>query len=211
MSSGKRHDCRADFAYSYSRAKGYLADLYERLLDRNASIVSHLSDSFTKTTALFSGIEVKAANGIKPDAEYQVGIFMGASLRKKAELAYITQLPDSISALIEPAFVVVGHQWHFYLAYLHPSTNTVHILRNGSCSTESISGVFQVLRMLRNVIEYGIGGLEDKGVEGKKGYWSDFLGPVLEKLAGSSEMVLGSSATTILGDEAIYMESSTAF
>ncbi|KAF2240286.1 hypothetical protein BU26DRAFT_611772 [Trematosphaeria pertusa] len=120
---------------------------------------SHVSDAFTKTTALFSGIEAKPADGDKSEVEYQISIWMGASLRKKAELARMAGLSDITSALIEPAFVVVGHEWYFYLVYLQP-TGAVHVLEHGSCSTNSVSGVFKILRVLRNVIEYGLEGFE---------------------------------------------------
>ena len=105
---------------------------------------------------------------------------MAGSLRKKAELARIAGLPDT-TLLIEPAVVVVGHEWYFYLVYLQ-SKGAVHVLEHGSCSTSSVSGVFKLLRVLRTVIEYGIEGVEEG--EGTVGFWGGFLGPVLERLAG---------------------------
>jgi hypothetical protein len=89
---------------------------------------------------------------------------------------------NSTSALIEPAFVVVGHEWYFYLVYLHPN-GAVHVLEHGSCSTSSVSGVFKILRVLRNVVDYGLDGLEGRGSDAKAGYWGGFLGPVLQRLA----------------------------
>jgi hypothetical protein len=206
--SGKRHDRKTDLVYSYSHKEDGLAALYARLLPRN-SAVSHLLDAFTKTTVLFSGIEVKPADGAKSEAEYQISIFMGASLRKKAELARMAGLSISLSALIEPAFVVVGHEWYFYLAYLHPD-GAVHVLEHGKCSTSSVSEVFKILRVLRNVIEYGLEGLEERGLEAKVGYWGGFLGPVLERLAGGEEMARGNASAATLGDEAICMGSAAA-
>lgn len=49
--------------------------------------VGHTTDTFTKRTALFSGIEVKPTSGDKAEAELQMSIWIAASLRKKAELA----------------------------------------------------------------------------------------------------------------------------
>jgi hypothetical protein len=91
--------------------------------------------------------------------------------------------------LVEPGFVVVGHEWYFYLGYLLPSANLgTHILEQGSCKTDSISGIFKLLRVLTSVVEYGIGGRE--GREGD-GLWSAFLRPVLETLAGLRRETFG--------------------
>ncbi|KAF1963844.1 hypothetical protein CC80DRAFT_541753 [Byssothecium circinans] len=106
-----RLDRKAGFTLSYLHETSDLAALYALLLPRN-SAVSHVSVAFTKTTALFSSIEVKPADGDKSEAEYQLSIFMGASLRKKAELARMAGMSDTASALIEPAFVVAGHEWY---------------------------------------------------------------------------------------------------
>ncbi|KAH8721510.1 hypothetical protein GQ44DRAFT_361250 [Phaeosphaeriaceae sp. PMI808] len=203
--TGRRLDRKADFAFSYSHESSDLAHLYERLLPRS-SAVSHMSDAFTKTTALFSGIEVKPADGSKSEAEYQISIFMAASLRKKAELARMAGLIDIASVLIEPAFVVVGHEWYFYLVYLLPNS-AVHVLEHGSCSTNSVSGVFKTLRVLRNVVEYALEGFEGGGPEAKVGYWGGFLKPVLEKLASEEEKSKGRTSAATLGDEAMWMGS----
>jgi hypothetical protein len=129
---------------------------------------------------------------------------MGASLRKKAELARMAGLLHLASALIEPAFVVVGHKWYFYLVYLYPYS-AAHVLEHGSCSTNSVSGVFKILRVLRNTIEYGLEGFKEGGPEAEVGYWGGFLKPVLERLAGGEEKTRGNASATTLGDEAIWM------
>ncbi|KAJ4286960.1 hypothetical protein N0V90_012840 [Kalmusia sp. IMI 367209] len=182
----RRLDRKADFTFSYSHEEDGLAALYARLRPRNP-VVSHTLDAFTSKTAVFSGIQVKAPYGNRSEAEYQISVFMGASLRKKAELARMAGLSNTTSALIEPAFVVVGHDWYFYLGYLRPD-GAVHLLKHGSCSTTSVSEVFKILRVLRNVVEYGLEGLEEGGLEAEIGYWGGFLGPVLERLA--SEQIL---------------------
>jgi hypothetical protein len=179
--SRRRLERKADFTLSYSHESPGFAKLYARLLPYN-SAVSHVSDAFTKTTALFAGIEAKAADGDKSEAEYQLSIFMAGSLRKKAELARKAGLPDT-TLLIELAFVVVGHEWYFYLTYLQ-SNGAVHVLEHGSCSTSSVSGVFKILRVLRNVIEYGLEGVEED--EGVIGFWGGFLGLMLERLASGN-------------------------
>ena len=206
--SGKRLERKADFTLSYSHESPGFAKLYARLLPHN-STVSHVSDAFTKTTALFAGIEAKPADGDKSEAEYQLSIWMAGSLRKKAELARIAGLPDT-TLLIEPAFVVVGHEWYFYLVYLQ-SKGAVHVLEHGSCSTSSVSGVFKLLRVLRNVIEYGIEGVEEG--EGTVGFWGGFLGPVLGRLAGGDaggDVARGrtkSQANVATPDEGIWIGS----
>ncbi|RMZ71985.1 ribonuclease h [Pyrenophora seminiperda CCB06] len=195
--TGRRHDQTVHFTLSYSHETSDLAALYARL-SPHSSAVSHVSDAFTKTTALFSGIEVKPSSGNKPEAEYQVSIWMGASLRKKAELARKAGLSEMTSVLIEPAIVVVGSEWYFYLVYLQP-TGAVHVLEHGRCSTISISGVFKILRVLKNIIEYGLEGFEG-GPEAKAGYWGGFLGPVLERLAVGAERAKGNASAATPGD-----------
>jgi hypothetical protein len=140
-----------------------------------------MTDAYTKKTPLFTAVEVEPSDGEKSEAQYQLSIWLAASLRKKAELARAAGLMDTTN-LVEPAFVVVGHEWYFYLGYLLPNGNGgVHILEQGSCKTDSISGIFKLLRVLTGVIEYGLGGTEgNKG----DGLWGVFLGAVLETLAG---------------------------
>lgn len=177
--SGKPLERKADSTLAYSHESSGFAKLYTRLLAHNFD-VSHISDTFTRTTALFAGIEAKAANGDKSEAESQLSIWMAGSLRKKAELARITGLPDT-TRLIEPAFVVVGHEWNLYLGYLE-SNGAVYFLEHGSCSRSTVSGGFKLLRVLRITIEYGLEGVEDE--DGPVGFWGGFLGPILERLAG---------------------------
>lgn len=79
---------KTDFAFSYShRPSPGFQSLYDRLRAANNADVGHTTDTFTKCTALFSGIEVKPTSGDKAEAELQMSIWIAASLRKKAELA----------------------------------------------------------------------------------------------------------------------------
>jgi hypothetical protein len=79
---------KTDFVFSYSHlpSPGF-ESLYDRLRAANNAEVGHTTDTFTKRTALFSGIEVKPTSGDKAEAELQMSIWMAASLRKKADLA----------------------------------------------------------------------------------------------------------------------------
>jgi hypothetical protein len=156
-------------------------DLYSRLRTANNPVVSHMTDAFTKTTALFSCVEVKPASGDHTEAEYQLSIWMAASLRKKMQLARHVGMGDK-SSLVEPCFAVVGHQTHVYFAYIgSEERDIVHILGPevgslGLCETSSVSGIFRALKLWRNVIRYG----RD---EGSDGFWGGFMGAVLQGLA----------------------------
>jgi hypothetical protein len=83
----------------------------------------------------------------------------------------------------------------------------LHILAHESCSTSSIEGIFRLLKVLRNVVEYGlegVGEVEDGGGDGV-GYWGGFLGLTLERIAhGGADMARGrlNSAATV-ADEGI--------
>lgn len=79
---------KTDFVFSYSHfpSPGFQS-LYDRLRVANNAEVGHTTDTFTKRTALFSGIEVKPPSGDMAEAELQMSIWMAASLGKKAELA----------------------------------------------------------------------------------------------------------------------------
>lgn len=59
--------------------------------------VSHTTDNFTSRVALYSGFEIKPENGDQKEAELQMGIWMAASLRKKAELARKAALGTAFS------------------------------------------------------------------------------------------------------------------
>lgn len=176
--SGKQRalDRKADYTLSYSHDASPFESLYARLLQHGNKCVSHTTDAFTKTTAVFSCIEVKPSDGDKLEAEYQLSIWMAASLRKKAKLGRRAGLPDT-TCLVEPGFTVVGHELYFYIAYLESKEGeAVRILEFGNAATSSVSGVFKQLRMWRNVVEYGLD-------EGPDGFWGGFLKSVLEKLA----------------------------
>ncbi|PVH98917.1 hypothetical protein DM02DRAFT_673059 [Periconia macrospinosa] len=63
--SGKQRalDRTADYTLSYSHDTSPFEALYAQLLQHGHQCVSHTSDAFTKTTAVFSGIEVKPSDG----------------------------------------------------------------------------------------------------------------------------------------------------
>lgn len=147
--------------------------------------MSHMADAFTRTTALFSRVEVKPANGDHAEAEYRLSIWIAASLRKKMQLARRAGLIDK-SNLVEPCFVIVGHEMYVDFAYMmSEERDIVHILGPevdflGLCETRSVSGIFRALRLWQNVIRYG----RD---EGSDGFWGSFMGVVLQRLIGDVE------------------------
>ena len=165
-----------------------MSAIYKRLGAANSSEIGHTLDTFTKRTALFSGFEVKAASGASTEAELQMSIWIAASLRKKQELAEIAQIEFEPATIVEPAITIVGHEHSIYYAYLCEDLGSrkdgVHVLgpdrdRFERLSTETIRGIFRLLRLYGNLLEYGM-------EEGEGGYWGRFLEPVLNKLAGPS-------------------------
>ena len=135
---------------------------------------------------MFSGFEVKPASGDHTEAELQMSIWIAASLRKKQELAQIAQTVYEPTTIVEPALTIVGHEHSVYYAYpcedLVSGRSGVHVLgpdldRFERLSTDSIRGVFRLVRLYGNLLKYGMD-------EGGNGYWGQFLRPVLDKLAG---------------------------
>jgi hypothetical protein len=168
--SGKARllDRKADFTLSFSHmpSPGF-EDLYSRLRTANRPVVSHITNAFTKTTALFSCIEVKPASSDQTEAEYQVSVFIAASMRQKKQLSQQVGIED-ISNLVEPCFTIVRHKTHVYFAYIGlEEKDIVHILGPEVsslrlCETSSVSSVFRTLRLWRNVIRYGRGEGSDR-------------------------------------------------
>ncbi|KAF1348414.1 hypothetical protein EJ07DRAFT_184824 [Lizonia empirigonia] len=181
-------DRKTDYALSYSHRHPVYSSLYSRLTAANKEEISHSHDTFTKRTALFSGFEVKPAYGVHTEAELQMSIWIAAALRKKQQLAYTAQVLFEPAAMVEPAFTIVGHEHYVYYAYpqneLVAGRNGVHVLgpdsdRFEKLGTDSIRGIFRLVRLYGNLLKYGID-------EGEDGYWGGFLGVVLEKLASTS-------------------------
>ncbi|KAF2007775.1 hypothetical protein P154DRAFT_3462 [Amniculicola lignicola CBS 123094] len=180
-------DRKTDYTLSYSHRDADISSLYSRLAVAYHDEVSHVMDTFTKRTALFSGLEIKPSYGIHTEAELQMSIWIAASLRKKMELARTAGVNIVLAAMAEPALTIVGHEHCIYYAYPRSdlagsgdgsrSEGGVHVLASGLVlRTDSVRGVFQLLQLYRNLLEYGM----DKGDDG---YWGRFLGRVLEGLA----------------------------
>ena len=176
-SSGKQRvlDRKIDYVLSYSDDAPPFESLYTRLLQQRDEVVSYTTNVYTRTTAVFSGVVVKASDGSTLEAQYQLNIWMVASLRKKAQLARRVGLTDT-SCLVEPGFTIVGHKFTFYVAYITlEQDDTVYIQELGSAKSSNISGVFHQLKILQNIIEYSLD-------ESSDGFWGGFLEPVLGRL-----------------------------
>ncbi|KAF3031946.1 hypothetical protein E8E11_000328 [Didymella keratinophila] len=189
----KAIDRKTDYVLSYSHRHPVTSALYKELGEANAGEVGHTTDAFTKRTALFSGFEIKPASGDQTEAELQISIWSAASIRKKQELASLAQLPIEPAAMVEPMFTIVGHEHHVYYCYpnnhLVQGRSGVHVLgpdldRFERLSTDSVRGVFRLLRMYRNVLAYGID-------EGEDNYWGGFFGKTLTRLAGLPQERVG--------------------
>ena len=149
-------DRKIDYILSYSDDALSCEGLYTRLLQQRDEVVSHTIDAYTRTTTVFSCVEVKASDGNIFGAQYQLSIWMGASLRKKVQLARRVGLADT-SCLVEPSFKIVGHELTSHVAYISPEQDDiVHIQEFGSAKSNTISGVFQQLKMWQKVVEYGL-------------------------------------------------------
>lgn len=155
----------------------------------NAIRLSHTTDNFTSRTVLFSGIEVKFDNGNQNEAELQISIWMAASLRKKMELARnalietpgsesdylvtpgfghdsndiqnpnINEDDPSITAPLEPAVTIIGHEHRIYYAFPTSATGNISILGPEEdfekLSTRSVQGIFKLVRFYGTILDYG--------------------------------------------------------
>jgi len=179
----KTVDRKTDYILSYSHRDPTISALYKRLEDAWKSEIGYTLDPFTKRTAAFSNFEIKNPDGHTMEAQLQMSVGIAASLRKKQELAHAARVPFEPATMVEPAIVIVGHIHSVYYAYPQHTlaSGGVHVLgpdttRFGMLSTDSIRGIFQLVRMYGNILEYGMD-------EQDTGYWGRFLGPVLEALA----------------------------
>jgi hypothetical protein len=144
-----------------------------------------------------------------------MGIWMAASLRKKMELARRafgtlvsesesasssgvrldfneTENPDvnandpSITALLEPALTIVGHEHKIYYAYPSSTTGDITILgpdeKFTNLSTRSVQGIFKLISFYATILDYGYRAEVNSGQEGDGGLWSDYLKKVIKEV-----------------------------
>jgi hypothetical protein len=163
-------DRKIDYVFSYSYRHPASSDLYKRLDASSNREIGHTLDAFTKRTALFSGIKVKSASGDHTEAELQMSIGISASLHKKKELIQITRIPIDPTTMVEPALTIIGHKHSVYYAYpcedLVGGRSGVHVLgpdldRFERLSTDSIRGIFWLIKLYRNLLKYGMNEAEE--------------------------------------------------
>jgi hypothetical protein len=192
---------KTDFCFSYSYLDPHFRVLYERLEEVNAMHVSHTTDDFTSRAVLFSGIEVKPENGDQKEAELQMGIWMAASLRKKMELARnafigtpglvqnptINEADLSITALLEPALTIIGHEHKIYYAYPTSATGDITILgpdeKFTNLSTRSVQGIFKLISFYATILDYGYRVEIDSGQDSNGGLWGNYLEKIITKVS----------------------------
>ncbi|KAF2460784.1 hypothetical protein BDY21DRAFT_360842 [Lineolata rhizophorae] len=158
-------DRKADYTLSYSHDESPFESLYARLLQHGNKYHGRVLRRSSPP------------NGDKLEAEYQLSIWIAASMRKKAKLGRRASLPDTI-CLVELGFTVVGHELYCYIVYLESDKgDTLYILEFGNAATSSVSGIFKRLMIWWNVIEYDV----DEGLDG---FWG-----LLDRLYSNDDKV----------------------
>jgi hypothetical protein len=119
-------DRKADFTLSFFHmpSPGF-EDLYGRLRAADNFVVSHMADVFTKTTALFSCVELVDKSGLVEPCFAIVG--------------HETHV----------YFANIASEERDTVNILGPEVGSL-----GLCETRSVSGIFRALRLWRNVIRY---------------------------------------------------------
>ncbi|RMZ71957.1 ribonuclease h [Pyrenophora seminiperda CCB06] len=208
---------KTDFCFSYSYLDQHFRALYKQLEGASAIDVSHTMDNFTSRAVLFSGIEVKPENGDRNEAELQMGIWMAASLRKKMELARgafigtpgsgsesnstfavghdsneiqnpnINEDDPSVTALLEPALTIIGHEHNIYYAYPTSATGDITILgpdeKFGNLSTRSVQGIFKLISFYATILDYGYRVEMNSGHDSNGGPWGDYLEKIITNMS----------------------------
>lgn len=185
----KAVDRKTDYVLSYSHRHPATSALYKKLEEANMGDVGHTMDALTKRTVLFFGFEIKPASGDQTEAESQISIWSAASIREKQELARLAHLFIEPAAMVEPMFTIVGYEHHVYYSYprnnLVSGRSGVHVLgpdldRFERLSSDSVRGIFRLLRLYGNVLAYGADEEENR-------CWGGTLGNTLIRLAGMSD------------------------
>jgi hypothetical protein len=159
---------------------------------------------------------VKPENGDQKEAELQMGIWMAASIRKKIELARsafigipesesesvitsgvghgsnevqhpnISEDNPSVTALLEPALTIVGHEHKIYYAYPTSATGDITILgpdeKFTNLSTRSVQGIFKLARFYATILDYGYRVEMNSGQDSNGGLWGDYLEKIIMKI-----------------------------
>jgi hypothetical protein len=82
-----------------------------------------MTDAYTSTVPLVSGIEVKESGGDYNEAVMQLGIWSAAGLEKVRQLG--GRIIDGAAAKPFIGWTVVGHEWRLHIAWKEPSGRVV--------------------------------------------------------------------------------------
>jgi hypothetical protein len=103
-----------------------------------------------------------------------------------------TQNPDvnaddpSITALLEPALAIIGHEHKIYYAY--PSSATGDIATLGpdekftNLSTRSVQGIFKLISFYATILDYRYRVEMESGEQPEGGLWGDYLEKVIKEV-----------------------------
>ncbi|KZF19849.1 hypothetical protein L228DRAFT_250275 [Xylona heveae TC161] len=150
---------KTDYAFFFSPRDPEVSGLYQKLsIGGRGMQISHTTDAFSKRVTLFSGIEVKAADGRKYEALAQLAKWLAASLEMNRKLGILAQGENADQPgwlLPTVGHVVVGHDWLTYLCY--KAENVVRVLGPIdalSANSRSIYGIIKLRDLHRRVNRY---------------------------------------------------------
>jgi hypothetical protein len=103
---------KADLALAFSSYHPEVQPILRRFRDSYKSTsLSHMSDAYSSTVPLVSGIEVKESGGDYNEALMQLGIWSAAGLRHISRLAAGKPLRPFVG------WTVVGHEWRLHICW----------------------------------------------------------------------------------------------
>lgn len=96
----------------------------------------------------------------------------------------------TITALLEPALAIIGHEHKIYYAYPSSTTGDITILgpdeKFTNSSTRSVQGIFKLISFYATILDYGYQVEKENGREVDGGLWGDYWRKLLKKLAEAS-------------------------
>lgn len=93
----------------------------------------------------------------------------------------------SITALLEPALTIIGHEHKIYYAYPSSATGDITILgpdeKFTNLSTRSVQGIFKLISFYATILDYGYRAQLDSGQESDGGLWGDYLEKIVKEVS----------------------------
>jgi hypothetical protein len=93
-------------------------------------------------------------------------------------------LPPSLTALLEPALTVIGHEHKVYYACVSSAVDDGNITILGpdeeftKLSTRSVEGIFKLIKFYAGLLDYGYRADGESEHEGEKGLWGEYMGRI---------------------------------